>query len=62
MTVTRINELLAPVSITGIGLQKLGFQLQQRPGPGAHFLAGDVPAICAAIQAHVAKVAKEYGA
>jgi len=53
MTVTRINELLAPVSITGIGLQKLGFQLQQRPGPEKHFLGSDWELIKAAIVKHV---------
>jgi acetyl-CoA carboxylase carboxyltransferase component len=53
MTVTRINELLAPVSISGDGLQKLGFQRQQRPGPGVHFLGSDWELMKAAIIKHV---------
>lgn len=53
MTVTQINERLAPLTLSAIGMQALGFKRQQRPGPASHFLASDWAAVKAAIIKHV---------
>lgn len=54
ITVGKINERFNGVlTIHAEGLKALGFVKQARPGPGAHFLQSDWPAICAALAAYI---------
>lgn len=49
ITIGAIKNAIAPLSIDAAGLISLGFQKQSRPGPAAHFLLSDWPAICTAL-------------
>lgn len=53
LTLGQINERLAPVSITVAGLAELGFQPVEQVKASRLYRESDLPAICAAISAHV---------
>ena len=53
LTLGQINERLSPVSITVAGLAELGFQPVEQVKASRLYRAGDLPAICKAISAHV---------
>jgi hypothetical protein len=53
LTLGQINELLAPVSITVAGLASLGFDPVEQVKASRLYRECDLPAICAAISAHV---------
>lgn len=57
ITISQINDFLAPISITGAGLAELGFQPVASAKAAKLYADADSPLICAAIARHIAEIA-----
>ena len=62
LTIGQINALLSPVQIETSGLISLGFEKQQRPGSGSHFLASDFNRMCEVLSQHISDLAHQRAA